>query len=1368
MKTWPCWLLGLFVSLWVTTSAFAQTSTFTAAKVEDGTDCNWPFSAMATNPVDGKIYALWRKGANENVTYKLIRWDGSGWATVSTFTTASGTTSSIKVPDFSGGADFVSLAIDAAGRFHVAFKGTVASVGREAVWYGLSPTGTTWSFQPLQALPANSINQSLSDQVIEVDPQNQPHVAFLYTDAQAPRTYTLRYFRLVSGSWVGETAITQSGTTPGGRASNEIGQFDLAIDRNAKAHFSFRRETNGSGRDGSLYYLNNTSGSWSTPQELVAGNTAEAQAVTNTIDTDANNNVHIVHSDYQRKLYYTTNESGSFVTTQINGNVTGAVNSQHTLRINGKGDKFVVYNDNAGSPTELNYAYQLAGTSGSWTTGTAYTPTEAGNGGNYYSGLMSDDRRIMVLFDNSLTSTRGQCSEFRRDLWYATATVQAPTTVAPTVTTGSASAIATNSATLGGNVTTDGGATVRERGVVYSSTNTTPTVGGNGVTTAPNGTGTGTFSAVISGLTAGTTYSVRAYATNSVGTSYGSAQTFTTSVPTITVAPPTLPNGTVGVAYSQAITGSGGTAPYTFALTAGTLPPGMMLSSGGVLSGTPTGGGTYAFTIRATDASRTGSGPYSGSRSYTFTIAAPTITLGPATLPTGTIGAAYSQTVTASGGTSPYTYAVTAGALPSGLTLSSTGVLSGTPTDGSTSPFTITATDVSTGTGPYAGSRSYTLTIVPPTLSGLAVTPATVCTGGIVTVTATIGQNAGTYSYTLLYGGQTIRGTTTTAVSQTLTAGGSGQQTITLRAGTGASYNTATTTLTVNPLPVVSITNLASAYCQDAANVILVGSPAGATGSFTIDGSGGAEFTPMSLTVGQHTVGYRFTDGNGCSNSTSQTVTIKATPPAPSLLTQTGQSYPGSQSAVTVDLNTGNVTLVASGCAGTVNWTGPNNTAGTGTSILVPTTQAGAFTYQASCTIDGCASPLATARITVGGRLTLLHRDVDNYADNNAIQPLLQIQNQGAGPLPLAKLTLRYYVTVEGGGTLGNLSVSYAQVGNQNVRLRYVALNPAQQGSSGYVEYSFTDGAGNLAAGANSGSIQGYFTKSDYGSLFEPDDYSYNPIRNQLTGNLRITAYYDGMLIAGLEPGSTTQIRAVRALTESKNGPDATQINTYLDVRNEGNVAIDYSDLKARYYFTADGNERLQVEVDEGNVSTRLVKLPQAVNGADTYLELTFNQGGQLAPGASTGTIRYRISKPDGGRFNQANDYSYQEQPQERSQNTHLVVLVSSQVAWGQLPAGASARRMTSPEPGSELSVKLLGNPIVGGVLEAEVTGAQGQPLTVQLTDLQGRSLGRQGIERAGVTERINLNVGSGAAGLLLLQVSTPMRSQVVKVLGSH
>ncbi|MCB2376442.1 Ig-like domain-containing protein [Hymenobacter sp. BT635] len=96
----------------------------------------------------------------------------------------------------------------------------------------------------------------------------------------------------------------------------------------------------------------------------------------------------------------------------------------------------------------------------------------------------------------------------------------------PTVTTATPATVTTTSAVLGGNVTADGGATVTERGVVYSSTNTTPTTAD---TKDTNGNSTGSFSETISGLTPGTRYYVRAYAINSAGTAYGSVLNFTTT-----------------------------------------------------------------------------------------------------------------------------------------------------------------------------------------------------------------------------------------------------------------------------------------------------------------------------------------------------------------------------------------------------------------------------------------------------------------------------------------------------------------------------------------------------------------------------------------------------------------------------------------------------------------------------------------------------------------------------------------------------------------------------------------------------------------------------------------------------------------------
>lgn len=178
--------------------------------------------------------------------------------------------------------------------------------------------------------------------------------------------------------------------------------------------------------------------------------------------------------------------------------------------------------------------------------------------------------------------------------------------------------------------------------------------------------------------------------------------------PIITVNPATLPNGSVGTPYNQTVSASGGTAPYAFSLSSGSLPPPLILNGAtGAITGTPTTAGTFTFSITATDANGC-----LGSREYTITIASagcPAIILNPATLPPATVQSPYSQSVTASGGTAPYVYALASGTLPPGLSLNpASGLISGSPLGPGFSNFTVRATD----TNGCVGARPYILAVL--------------------------------------------------------------------------------------------------------------------------------------------------------------------------------------------------------------------------------------------------------------------------------------------------------------------------------------------------------------------------------------------------------------------------------------------------------------------------------------------------------------------------------------------------------------------------------------------------------------------------------------------------------------------------------
>ena len=187
---------------------------------------------------------------------------------------------------------------------------------------------------------------------------------------------------------------------------------------------------------------------------------------------------------------------------------------------------------------------------------------------------------------------------------------------------------------------------------------------------------------------------------------------------TITTAPGALPDAIIGVPYSFTFHSNGGITPISWTLSSGQLPAGLTLNSNGALSGTPTAAGNFAFTVQAGDSS-------SPLQTITINVAIKSasllvITSAGGALPDAIVGKPYSIGLQAMGGTAPFSWSMAVGQLPAGLTLSTAGVLSGTPTIANPAPtaFTVQVQD----RGSPGQFKSLALTIRVP--APLVISPA--------------------------------------------------------------------------------------------------------------------------------------------------------------------------------------------------------------------------------------------------------------------------------------------------------------------------------------------------------------------------------------------------------------------------------------------------------------------------------------------------------------------------------------------------------------------------------------------------------------------------------------------------------------------
>jgi Putative Ig domain/Protein of unknown function (DUF1573) len=185
--------------------------------------------------------------------------------------------------------------------------------------------------------------------------------------------------------------------------------------------------------------------------------------------------------------------------------------------------------------------------------------------------------------------------------------------------------------------------------------------------------------------------------------------TIAAAVATLRITSTTIPAGQVGAAYSTLLQGTGGTTPYSWSLGSGVLPAGLSLSTSGTLSGTPTTAGSFTFTIKVTDSTTPTAQTATQSLTFTVAAAATPVEITSTSVPAGQVGVAYSTTLQATNGTSPYSWSVSSGTLPAGLTLSTAGVISGTPTTSGSSTFTVKVTD--SGSPATTATASFSITV---------------------------------------------------------------------------------------------------------------------------------------------------------------------------------------------------------------------------------------------------------------------------------------------------------------------------------------------------------------------------------------------------------------------------------------------------------------------------------------------------------------------------------------------------------------------------------------------------------------------------------------------------------------------------------
>ncbi|GAB3025562.1 hypothetical protein GCM10027185_25910 [Spirosoma pulveris] len=656
--------------------------------------------------------------------------------------------------------------------------------------------------------------------------------------------------------------------------------------------------------------------------------------------------------------------------------------------------------------------------------------------------------------------------------------------------------------------------------------------------------------------------------------------------------------------------------------------------------------------------------------------------------------------------------------------------------------YSLVATSACNSVTSTAFSLSVTQPVAQPPLVSATSSQSALCVGSTTGLTAQ--ATGGTAPYTYQWSSASpgvLTNPTASAVIFTATSAGVMSVSVVVTDANNLT-DTASVSLLVNAKPVVSIDGLASTYSQTDPAITLagVGTPTG--GTFTLDGNLATVFEPASLSLGLHQVGYTFTDGNGCSNATSQSVTIN---PAPVTMTLTRfwlinadtdqpiqELTAGTQlnlsslptrnlniQAVTVPAVIGSVAFSLSGQQSyqVVEGVAPYALFGDNQGDYLGWTPAlGAYTLTATPYAQaggtGTAGTALTVSFTVINQAStsqqLTHFWLVNADTDQPIQELTAGTQLNLSSLPTRNLNIQAVTEPAAVG-----SVAFNLSGQQSYQVvegvAPYALFGDNQGD--YLGWTPAVGTYTLTAtpyaGANATGAIGTALTVDFTVVKQP-------------GNQRVTHFW-------LINADTDQ--PIEELTDGQE-VDLSRLPT----RNLNIQAVTEPAVVGSVVFELSGQQSRQM-----------------VEGVAPYALFGDNQGD------------YANWTPDLGPYTlTATPYSGGGGTDTAGLPRQVSFLVTNPGA-ARLAAG---RGESSVEGGWQ--VRVLGNPVTGSEVVVEVSGAQGQPLVYTLTDASGRQLDARTVAGPGALERQTLQAGSAGTGLLLLQVSSPIRHQTIKVLKAN